>query len=357
MLKMSRSFVLVDESKLDLDSYLLSVANGTLNLRTGELLSHRKEDFITKYLDIPYNVGASAPRWEQFIREITQDDVKLAGFLQRITGYFLTGDISEQCAFIFHGHGANGKSTFIEVLQTLLGRYAAKTPTTTFLAPKGERIPTDLARLRGVRLVAAVEARRQDEFNGPLLKEATGGDRITARFLRKDFFEYPPQFKIVISVNDMPRIEAGDEDMNRRLVVVPFNATFGADQQDKYLKEKLKAELPGILRWAVKGCLDWLKGGLDKPTAVMDATGAYLDDIDLVGAFVKECCREDKDARVSVNEFHASFGNWLRDTHGVENFSKRAVGGLMAKRGYKSVSGHKQREYRGVAVKAEYARV
>jgi putative DNA primase/helicase len=357
MLKTAKSLVVVDESKFDLDPYLLSVANGNLNLRTGELHPHRREDFITKYLGIPYDIRALAPRWEQFIREITQDDAKLAAFLQRITGYFLTGDISEQCAFIFHGHGANGKSTFIEVLQTLLGPNAAKTPMTTFLAPKGERIPTDLARLRGVRLVAAVEARRQDEFNAPLLKEMTGGDRIAARFLRKDYFEFNPQFKIVMSVNDMPRIEAGDEAMNRRLVVVPFNATFGADQQDKHLKETLKAELPGILRWAVKGCLDWQRDGLDKPAAVTDATGAYVDDIDLMGAFIKECCREDEDVRVSVNEFHAAFGNWLRDTHGLENFSKRAVGGLMAKRGYKSQSRQKQREYRGIAVKAEYARV
>lgn len=352
MVALAATLLNVAEEKLDQNPYLLAVANGTVDLRTGELRQSRREEFVTRSLSVEYDPAAPVRRWVQFIDEITQHDPELADFLQRLLGYCLTGDMSEQCLFIFHGHGANGKSTLLEVVHELLGPYAAKTPMTSFMAPKGERIPNDLARLRGARFVSAVEARRRDEFNEPLIKELTGGDRITARFLHKEYFEFQPAFKIAMSVNDMPRIEAGDEAMNRRFVVVPFRATFAAARRDPDLREKLRQEFPGILRWMVQGCLEWQKRRLTKPEAVTAATREYMDFVDHLGAFIKECCEVRPDAQVRVDEFYSRYREWLRDNYGIEAISKITVGRLMSKKGFVSVTREKHRWYRGLVARA-----
>lgn len=346
VLELAKPLLSKDEGDFDKNPMLVSVRNGQINLVTGERLPHRREDFITKHIDIEHDEAATCPRFNEFLDEVTCGDKMLALFLQRLCGYCLTGSTVEQSLYIFHGHGANGKSTLIELLQAIMGPYAAKTPMTTFLNTKGEKATNDLARLRGTRLVSAVEVGRGDRLNEPLLKELTGGDSITARFLFKEYFQYKPQFKIVMSVNDLPRIEAGDEAINRRLCVIPFNATFSPDRCDKHLPDKLREEFPGILRWLVDGAVEWQRHGLDKPQAIAQATASYISTNDTLGEFIKECCIS-SNGHISAKVFFHTYSKWLKETHGLDT-TKTAVGRLMTKKGYGSKVRSKERVYEGM---------
>jgi putative DNA primase/helicase len=324
----------------------LAVRNGQINLRTGELEPHNRASFITKLIDVDYDPHAPRPRWNAFVRQVSDGDDEVAGFLQRVAGYSLTGSCKEQCLFVYYGHGANGKSTMLETLKELFGPYAMKTPMSTFLSVKGERPSNDLARMRGTRLVTSAEVGHSDRLNEPLLKELTGGDTVTARFLFKEFFGYRPAFKIIMSVNDLPRIEAGDAAINRRLHVVPFTATFAAADCDKDLPEKLKEEMPGILAWVVEGCLAWQREGLNPPRAVKSATERYIGTNDMLGEFIKEHCTLG-DGYVSAKDFFIHYYKWLKETYGEET-NKVALGRLMRKKGFSSKPRNGERIYDGV---------
>jgi putative DNA primase/helicase len=237
----------------------------------------------------------------------------------------------------------------LETLKELFGPYAAKTPMNTFLSIKGEKPSNDLARLRGTRLVTAVEVSRNDRLNEPLLKELTGGDTLTARSLFREFFDYRPSFKIIMSVNDLPRIETGDAAINRRIHVVPFSATFAASDCDKDLPEKLRGELSGILAWAVEGCMAWQREGLNPPNAVRSATEHYIGANDMLGEFIKEHCSLG-DGWVSAKDFFAHYFKWLKETYGEET-NKVALGRLMRKKGFASKPRNGERVYEGLSLK------
>jgi putative DNA primase/helicase len=350
IVELARPLLSVHVERLDADPMLLSVRNGQLDLSKGTLEPHNPDDFITKFIDIEYQPDAKRPRWDQFIREIMCEDDELARFLQRVGGYCLSGLTREQVLFIFHGNGGNGKSIFIEVLRSIIGPYASKTPMTTFLSLKGDKPSNDLARLRGTRFVSAVEVARGDRLNEPLIKELTGGDTVTARLLFREFFEYRPQFKIVMSVNDLPRIEAGDEAINRRLVVVPFRATFSAEACDQHLMDKLREETAGVLAWLVEGCVAWQCEGLDRPAIVKAATDTYISTNDALGEFLAENCIADEGYSIPTGELFRAYEKWLKETYGLE-INKMALGRLMAKKGIASKSRSGQRHYVGVALK------
>jgi P4 family phage/plasmid primase-like protien len=260
----------------DSDPYMLNVSNGTLDLRTGELHQHRRDELITKLVPVSYSPEANAPLWTAFLNRIFNGNQNLIHFIQRATGYTLTGSINEQCLFIMHGTGANGKSTFINTIAELLSDYGQNTPTETLMIQKNRSGATeDIARLRGARFVSAVETDAGQRLSESLVKQLTGGDRVTARFLYSHLFEYSPQFKIWLAANYKPNITGTDHAIWRRIKLIPFDVTIPENERDPNLPSKLRDELSGILAWAVKGAMEWYASGLGEPDEVKRATAAF----------------------------------------------------------------------------------
>jgi len=270
----------------DGDLWSLNTPLGTVDLRTGAVREHRREDYITK--STLAGPGGDCPVWLAFLDRVTGGDVHLQSFLQRLAGYALTGSTSEQALFFLYGTGANGKSVFLSTLAGLLGDYAKTTPSSSFTVNASEQHPTDIARLQGVRLVTAVEVEDGARWAESRLKALTGGDRIAARFMRCDFFEFLPQFKLFIAANHKPGLRSVDEAMKRRIVLVPFTVTIPKDLRDPKLPVRLQSEYPGILAWAIRGYLEWQKQGLNPPPIVRDATEDYLSGEDLFGRWIED---------------------------------------------------------------------
>jgi putative DNA primase/helicase len=282
----------------DADPWLLNTPAGTVDLHTGKIRPHRSQDYLTKVTAVA--PGSGCPLWLAFLRRITAEDAELEAFLQRIVGYFLTGLTREHALFFFYGLGANGKSVFTTTVSELMGDYSKVAAMDTFMASAGERHPTDLAGLQGARLVTAVETEEGRRWAESKLKALTGGDKISARFMRQDFFEFVPQFKLLIAGNHKPGLRTVDEAMKRRLHLVPFAVTIPQHERDPELIQKLKEEWPGILAWAIEGCLSWQREGLNPPPIVRLATEEYL---------------EAEDAVVD---------GWMRDLSSAGNNSRRA---------------------------------
>jgi putative DNA primase/helicase len=294
----------------DGDPWLFNTPGGTMDLRTGILHPHRREDFITKLASA--SPGGDCRRWLTFIDTITGADAELAGFIQRMLGYALTGSSIEHALFFCFGFGSNGKSMLLSTVSGILADYATTAPIETFTATAGERHPTELAGLRGARLVTATETEVGRRWAEAKIKSLTGGDRIAARFMRQDFFEFTPQFKLIIAGNHKPALRTVDEAIRRRFYLVPFVVTIPPEERDPDLAEKLKNEWPGILRWMVDGCLDWQRRGLDPPAAVRDATAAYLEEEDVVATWLDECCVVDPDKWESSTELFVSWAAWAK---------------------------------------------
>ena len=277
----------IDTNEVDSDPWLLCVKNGTLDLRSGEFRGHEKGDYITKMADVDYTPGADCPEWKKFIREIMNYNNDLIQYIQTVCGWAITGDISEQTMFILFGSGANGKSTFLNTLMRLLGDYAIATPTETFMSRKGEQIGNDLARLKGTRFVTTTETEQGKKIAEPLIKQITGNDRITARFLYGEYFNFQPTFKVFMATNHKPS-KGADHGIWRRIKLIPFTTRIPEEKQDKRLEEKLASEVSGILNWLLEGVFRWRKEGLKAPPVVLAATDEYRCDMDVIGNFVKE---------------------------------------------------------------------
>jgi putative DNA primase/helicase len=319
MLSLARSEpgIAVWPDDLDRDAWLLNCANGTVDLRTGAMHPHRREDLITRRLAAEYRPGIDCPRWQAFLHRIMDGNTDLIGFVQRAVGYTLTGSTAERCMFILHGGGKNGKTVFLEGLRLLLGDgYTARTPTQTLLAKRGETIPNDLARLRGIRLVTASETGDGNRLDEALVKDITGGDRVVARFMRGEWFEFTPHFKIFLSTNYRPRISGTDDAIWDRLRLVPFVIRIPEDERrpmDQMLRE-FEAELPGILNWAIAGSLDWQRHGLGEPPEVRVATADYRDEMDTLGEFLSDCCVLNREARTSSRDLYDAYRQWATDS-------------------------------------------
>jgi putative DNA primase/helicase len=256
----------------DGDSWLINTPAGVVDLRTGQTRPHKLENYITKITAVA--PGGAAPRWREFLKRVTDGNEELIDYLQRMTGYCLTGSTQEHALFFLYGTGANGKSTFLNAITESMGDYHRTAPIETFTASNNDRHPTDLAGLRGARLVTANKTEEGRRWAESRIKTLTGGDKISARFMRQDFFEYIPQFKLIIAGNHKPGLRSVDEAIRRRFNLIPFTVTIPPEQRDENLGEKLKAELPGILAWMIQGCLDWQERGLDPPAIITDATAA-----------------------------------------------------------------------------------
>jgi P4 family phage/plasmid primase-like protien len=318
MLALARSEpgIAIRPDDLDRDVWLLNCSNGTLDLRTGTLLPHRQDDLITRCLGLEYQIGRECPHWQAFLNRIMDGNQDLVGFVQRAVGYTLTGSTAERCMFILHGDGKNGKTVFLEGLRLLLGDgYTARTPTQTLMAKRGDTIPNDVARLRGIRLVTASETGDGNRLDEALVKDITGGDRVVARFMRGEWFEFTPHFKIFLSTNYRPRIVGTDDAIWDRLRLVPFLIRIPEEERrpmDQMLAE-FQAELPGILNWGLAGCLHWQRHGLGEPPEVRMATADYRDDMDTLGDFLAECCVLNREARVPSRDLYDAYKAWATD--------------------------------------------
>lgn len=277
----------------DADQWSLNTPSGIVDLRTGQVRPHRREDYHTKITAV--GPTGDCPRWHKFLDRVTGGDTALCLYLQRLAGYSLTGSTREHVFVFLYGAGANGKSVFITTLAGILDGYATTAPIETFIASHSERHPTDLASLRGARMVTAVETEAGRRWAESKLKMLTGGDKIAARFMRQDFFEFVPQFKLIVAGNHRPGLRSIDEAIRRRLHLVPFTVTIPEDERDDELVEKLREEWPGILAWAIEGAQEWAGEGLAPPDAVRRATDDYLAAEDSLGQWLQDSCFADPD--------------------------------------------------------------
>ncbi len=351
-LTVSQAMLPVPTERLDRDPDLLTVANGTLDLRTGELRHHDRDDWITRLAPVAYDPEATCPRWEAFLHRAMGGNEGLITFLQRAVGYSLTGHSSEQVLLLLYGVGANGKSTFLETLRAMLGDYSAITDFNTFMKRDSEGARNDLARLVGTRFVSAVEAEAGKPLAEALVKQLTGGDTITARFLFKEFFDFRPQFKIWLAANHKPGIRGSDHGIWRRIRLVPFTVTIPEAERDPRLTQKLTAELPGILAWSVRGCLDWREHGLGVPDEIRAATASYQDEMDQLGGFLEEGCVVEPRAVVTAKELYAAYQAWA-EANGEKPRSQKALAIGLKERGYQPFRTGQARCWRGLRLRGE----
>ena len=305
----------------DADPWLLNTPEGVVDLKTGQLRAHRPEDYMTKITAT--GPRGDCPRFLAFLNEITAGDAELIAYLRRALGYSLTGDTREHALFFSYGTGANGKSVLLSTVAGILGAYHRSAAIETFTATNGDRHPTDLAGLRGARLVTATETEEGRRWAESRIKQLTGGDPVAARFMRQDFFEYRPAFKLMIAGNHKPSLRSFDEAIRRRFHMIHFAVTIPPEDRDGELTEKLKAEWPGILQWLVDGCLDWQAEGLRRPQAVVDATEAYLEGEDALGAWMDEKCERDPNAWASSSALFASWSTWATQAGEFVGSSRR----------------------------------
>lgn len=362
MLTLAEPFLAADSDDFDRNPLILNCLNGTLDLQTGELRPHAPTDMLTKLSGASYDPEAQCPIWEKFISEIFDGDQNVIDFAQRMIGYTLTGDTSEHIVLILHGLGSNGKSVLIETLSAVMGEYVKRTPAETWVSKTQSGPTNDIAALAGARFVPVVETEHDKQLAEALVKQATGGDAITARFHFKEFFSFIPTFKLWLATNHKPRIRGSDYAIWRRILLLPFNVTFvdadkavaGQNVKDLHLKDKLVGEFPGILAWMVRGCMAWQKGGLKPPATVIAATESYQDSQDNVSGFIRDCCHQSRGISCSINLLYAAYQVWCEENE-EEPMPKRGFGKNLDERGYPPGPRTKRERLRkGIDLKHEY---
>ncbi|MEZ5764894.1 MAG: phage/plasmid primase, P4 family [Xanthobacteraceae bacterium] len=293
--------------EFDVDPMKMNTPDGIIDLETGGCQPSRREDRVTKVTAA--GLGDHCPRWRQFLCEITDGDDELQGYLARVFGYALTGSVRENAFFFCYGLGANGKTVLIETMAKVLGDYALPAPIEMFTLSKMQGHTTDIAGLQGARMITASETEAGRALAEARIKLLTGGEKVSARRMRADNTAFEPQFKLFLTGNHKPRISSNDEAIRRRIHLVPFTTTIPPWQRDQRLPEKLIDEWPGILGWAVQGCLDWQRQGLNPPGCVREATDDYLNAEDVVLGWLSSCVEFDPNATASTQEL---FGSWGR---------------------------------------------
>lgn len=346
----SEAGIPISVNEVDSDPWILNVANGTVDLRTGRLRAHDRADLLTKLSPVAYHPEATWARWQAFLERVLPDP-EIRSFLQRFVGYASTGIVREHVLPILYGTGANGKSVFIESNRYVLGDYASAANPSLLMAKSGESHPTERASLLGKRFVTSQESEAGRSFAETAVKMLTGGDHISARFMHQDEFTFAPTHKLVLATNHKPRVRGDDYGIWRRLSLVPFTVRIPEDERDTTLPEKLRTEASGILRWAVEGCLAWQREGLRPPEAVRAATEAYRQDEDLLAQFLAERCyvapNGTETVRVQSGEIYSCYRKWCEE-NGTKQTSQRTFGAAMTERGFERRIGGGRTFYIGV---------
>lgn len=318
----------------DRDIYLLGTPNGTVDLRTGVLRPSLVEDRITKSTAVVPDSDDACPVWLRFLREATGNDAELILFLQQICGYALTGDVSEQMLFFIFGAGGNGKGTFLRNLQSIMGGYSEVASMDALENQRFAQHTTDLAMMRGARLVSASETEEGKGWNENRIKALTGGDRITARFMHKDNITFTPQLTLLVIGNHQPTLKTVDKAIQRRFNMIPF--TIEPKVVDKDLDQKLEAEWPAILHWMIEGCLHWQKHGFIRPARVIAETQKYFEEQDVIGEWLREFCETDPENEHLCEKSSVLFASWSKFAvaNGVEPGSTKTFKPTMQRLGF-----------------------
>ncbi|PGW24526.1 DNA primase [Bacillus thuringiensis] len=333
-----------ERGDFDTHKYLLNVENGIVDLKTGKLQQHDRELGLTKITNIAFDENAKCPEWLNFLDQIFQGDKELAEYMQRLIGYSLTGEITEQIMVFLIGGGSNGKSTFINIIKDIMGDYGRQAKSDTFIKKKETGANNDIARLVGSRFVSAIESEDGEQLSEAFVKQITGGEPVLARFLRQEFFEFIPEFKVFFTTNHKPVIKGVDEGIWRRIRLIPFNLQLPKEKRDKKLPEKLSLEMPGILNWAIEGCLKWQQSGLNDPSIVMKATGDYKEEMDILGPFMFECCFKREDVQVEAKDLYEVYANWCFK-NGEHQLKNRAFYRILESQGFKRERGNRNKYY------------
>jgi putative DNA primase/helicase len=340
----SERVVSITPEALDKDPWLLNCMNGTLDLRTGKLREHCREDYITKRIPVEFDPDAKCPVWLSFLDRVMGGNQNLISFLQRMVGYSLTGSNRDQCFFALRGDGSNGKNVFVDTTSALLGDYSQVAPFKTFLSNKfgdGNSANNDIARMKGMRFVSASEGKQGRELAEDVIKNITGDKKIAARFNYGDFFEFEPQFKLFLISNFKPKISAEDPAIWRRVKLILFAEKISEDEikafLDKYgtnITDYLaKNELAGILNWAIEGCLEWQKNGLQPPAEVESATDEYRKEMDTVEEFLDERCALNIGQKRTTTDLHEAYEKHCK-RNGVESLSLKGFGKALDRKGF-----------------------
>lgn len=335
MITEAKPYLGIENNQLDQKAWYFNCQSGVINLKTGEILDHNPQYFITQFSDVPYNQDATCPKFESFLNQIFDGDKEVIEFVQRALGSSIVGLDSRRHLFITHGSGSNGKSTLLETIEGILGDYVATTPVSTLVqSGNGGSIPNDIARLRGVRMVLASEGEKQQKLSEAQIKRLTGGDTVTARFLNKEFFEYKPVCDFWYSTNHKPKISGNDPAIWNRVFLIPFDVTIPNSKKDPELKSKLLSEKEGILNWLVKGCKDWQEQGLNAPDRVKAATEAYQKESDSVAEYLNECVEKKLGEKTTKHALYSDYCRWC-ETNGFEKLVKRDFGKEILLKEYK----------------------
>ena len=353
MIKLAKCEVAIKPDVLDTNKWLLNCQNGTVDLKTGELLAHNKEHLITKVLPIGYNSSAKCKRWLSFLSEVMNGNQDLISFLKRAVGMSLTGDASERIIFILYGTGKNGKTTFLSTIQTILGDYAQQVPIEALMAGRHTGASEDIARLFQVRFAIATEGKEGQRLNEGLLKQLSGNDKVAARYLYGHTFEFFPTHKSWLASNYKPMIKETADAIWDRVKLIPFQIAIPEEKQDKHLINKLLVEAAGILAWAVEGCLEWQRDGIGIPPEVKKATEAYREEMDIIGNWLKECCIVERCCNTLAKSLYQSYEQWCNES-GEQLVSKKEFGSRLVEKGF--IKGHNSKNsvtWQGIGLETE----
>jgi putative DNA primase/helicase len=348
MVTIARAGVSATPEEFDRDPWLFNVQNGTLDLRTGKLQEHFKENLITKVSPAIYVPEAKCSLWLNFLYRVLAGDENLIRFMQKAVGYTLTGNVREQVFFLLYGLGENGKSVFLETLLALLGDYGCGIRSESLMIRRQDQIPADIADLKGKRLAAVSETEDGKRLAEVLVKDMTGGDTLKARHLYSNFFEFKAQFKLWLRANHKPVIRGTDHAIWRRIRLIPFTVKIPEGERDKALGEKLLAELPGILNWALEGCLAWQREELEIPEAVKSATAEYRSEQDVLGQFLEAYTIPDERARTSASKLYKVYRAWAEENGERHVMSQKIFGTKLAERGMDKLKSDGNLKYLGI---------
>ncbi|RIL22687.1 DNA primase [Staphylococcus gallinarum] len=316
MMKECEHLLPVRNETFDNDFNLFNVQNGYINLKEGQINEHERENYFTKISNVEYTDKADCPKWDEFLDDIFLGNQELVKFIQRAVGYSLSGYTSEQVLFVLYGNGRNGKSVFLDILNEIFGNYATNIQPQAIMASKNQSDASpEIAKLDGARLVTTTEPNEGERFDEGLLKQITGGDKVSARKLYENEFEFTPQFKLWMATNHKPYVRGRDEGIWRRFIIIPFDKQIPLHEIDRDLTKKLKRELPAIMRWCVDGFLEWQRIGLSEPAIIKEQRDEYRTEMDSIAAFIEECCVVKSDEKVKASLLFEAYDNWAKENH------------------------------------------